>query len=220
MVSQSVNGVLVWQAAFRLGLARRVPSKAGDVVETPGRLGYTAGTLEVVLMKLHYGVFPTDFGWYAAIVSDRGLRYASMTPTALESVEALGPRLRGAALDDEAVAGVRDRIEGFFAGDARALEGIPLDLEGAPAFHREAWEACRSIPPGETRSYAWLAAEAGRPRAYRAAGQAMARNRVPVVVPCHRVIGSNGGLHGYGAGGLDVKERLLNAEASMVAALG
>ncbi len=167
-------------------------------------------------MNLYYDVFPTDFGWYAAVVSPKGLRFSSMRPSPDEAVEGLTIQMRGAVHDQEAVREVREGVMDFFAGDRSSLDSIPLDLEGAPTFHRAAWTACRLIPLGETRSYAWVAAQAGRPGAYRAAGQAMARNRVPVVVPCHRVIGSNGGLHGYGAGGLVVKERLLKAEAAMI----
>ena len=167
-------------------------------------------------MKLNYDVFSTPFGWYAAVVSEGGLRYGSMRASPGEAVEGLSRQLNGAVQEPEAVAEVREALLGFFEGDVRALDRVALDLEGAPPFHRAAWEACRGIPLGETRSYAWLAAAAGRPGAYRAAGQAMARNWVPVVVPCHRVIGSSGGLHGYGAGGLLVKERLLRAEAGMV----
>ena len=87
-----------------------------------------------------------------------------------------------------------------------------MDFAGAPPFFSAAWKACRSIPAGETRSYAWLAAEAGSPLAVRAAGQAMARNRFALVIPCHRVIASDGDLRGYGAGGLKVKAQLLNME--------
>ncbi len=166
-------------------------------------------------MKLHYDVFSTPFGWYVAVVSENGLRYGSMRQSPEEAVEELTPQLNRSFLDPAAVAVVREGLMAFFDGDRTALAEIALDLEGAPPFHRAAWEACRQIPLGETRSYAWLASAAGRPRAYRAAGQAMARNRVPLVVPCHRVIGSSGGLHGYGAGGLIVKERLLRAEAGM-----
>lgn len=165
-------------------------------------------------MKLYYDVFPTDFGWYAAAVSDRGLRYSSMRSSPQEAVESLTPQIKGAVFDQGPVREVRELVQDFFAGKPLCLDQIQLDLEGAPAFHRAAWEACRSIPLGQTRSYAWLAAQAGRPGAYRAAGQAMARNWVPIVIPCHRVIGSDGGLHGYGAGGLLVKERLLKAEAA------
>ena len=167
-------------------------------------------------MKLRYDVFSTPFGWYAAVVSEKGLKFGSMRRSPDKAVEELSSRLNGASQDPPAVAEVREGLMAFFDGDGMALDAIALDLEGAPPFHRAAWEACRQIPLGETRSYAWLASEAGRPGAYRAAGQAMARNRVPLVVPCHRVIGSSGGLHGYGAGGLVVKERLLRAEAGMV----
>jgi O-6-methylguanine DNA methyltransferase len=93
-----------------------------------------------------------------------------------------------------------------------SLDEIGLDLSGVTPFFSAAWNACRSIPPGETRSYAWLAAEAGSPLAMRAAGQAMARNRFSLIIPCHRVIASDGGLGGYGGGGLGVKARLLQME--------
>ena len=105
-------------------------------------------------------------------------------------------------------------------GDMSALENIALDLSNAPPFFGAAWEACRRIPAGETRSYAWLAAEAGNPLAVRAAGQAMARNRFALIVPCHRVIASDGDLRGYGAGGLRVKAKLLDMERERVAAAG
>ena len=167
-------------------------------------------------MKLHYDVFSTPFGWYAAVVSEKGLRYGSMRASPAEAVEGVSRHLNGASQNPSALAEVRESLLAFFDGDAKALDEIALDMEGAPPFHRAAWEACLQIPLGETRSYAWLASAAGRPGAYRAAGQAMARNRVPVVVPCHRVIGSGGGLHGYGAGGLAVKERLLRAETAML----
>ena len=98
-----------------------------------------------------------------------------------------------------------------------ALDDIELDLEDAPPFFRAAWSACRTIPPGETRSYRWLAAEAGNPRAVRAAGQAMARNRFVLIIPCHRVISSDGGLGGYGGGGLGVKAKLLQMELERAA---
>ena len=103
---------------------------------------------------------------------------------------------------------IADRGQGPLRyGDA----DVTLDVEGVAPFTLAAWEACVRIPKGETRSYGWLAAEAGRPGAARAAGQAMARNRFPPLVPCHRVIGSTGSLHGYG-GGLALKARLLEAE--------
>ena len=100
-----------------------------------------------------------------------------------------------------------------FLNGQRVTFTAELDLEGTPPFFRAAWEACLTIPRGERRTYEWTAERAGNPRASRAAGQAMARNPVPLIIPCHRVVGSGGGLHGYG-GGLAMKARLLAMEAT------
>ena len=88
---------------------------------------------------------------------------------------------------------------------------LPLDVRGS-RFQRRVWRALRAIPRGETRSYGWLAGRAGRRGAARAVGQAMARNPVPLVIPCHRVVGADGCLVGFG-GGLDLKQRLLDLES-------
>lgn len=94
----------------------------------------------------------------------------------------------------------------------------PYHLPGAPPFYQQAWEACRRIPKGEVRSYAWLASEAGRPRAARAAGLAMRANPVPLLTPCHRVLPSSGGVGRYGMGGPEAKARLLRLEGFAPAA--
>ncbi len=157
-------------------------------------------------------IFPSPHGWIGLIGSDLGLCRLSLKPTPEETLEDLGPALKGTTPDDAAFPQTQACLERYFQGEATALAEIPLDLSDAPPFYRAAWAACRRIPAGETRSYAWLAAEAGRPNAARAAGQAMAKNRLALIIPCHRVIGSNGDLHGYGAGGLAVKARLLQLE--------
>ena len=151
-------------------------------------------------------------GWIGLVGSERGLRRAALKPTLQEVLEDLGSDVDGADHDAGFFNDTVARLEQYSAGDLTALDGIALDLEGAPPFFRAAWSACRTIPPGETRSYRWLAAEAGNPRAVRAAGQAMARNRFVLIIPCHRVISSDGGLGGYGGGGLGVKARLLQME--------
>jgi O-6-methylguanine DNA methyltransferase len=92
--------------------------------------------------------------------------------------------------------------------------GVPLDLRGTP-FQVSVWRALLEIPYGETCSYAAIADQIGRPRAQRAVGAANGANPVPVLVPCHRVIASGGGLGGYG-GGLDAKRRLLAFERAAV----
>ncbi len=117
----------------------------------------------------------------------------------------------------DAAAAIRGRVEAWLRGAADDFADVPTPA--GTAFQRACWEACRSIPSGETRSYAWLAAAAGSPRAVRAAGQAMRRNPLPIVVPCHRVVGSGGWIGGYagdaGAAGatVAVKRGLLELEA-------
>lgn len=103
----------------------------------------------------------------------------------------------------------------YFAGDRTAFD-LPLDLEGS-GFRQRAWLALASIPYGATVSYAQLAAMAGNPAAARAAGHACATNPIAVVLPCHRVVGSNGSLHGFG-GGLDMKAFLLRLEGAPIGA--
>ncbi len=159
-----------------------------------------------------YHLFQCAVGWIALLGSERGLRRLSMKPEPQEALADLGPELDRSANDPSRFSAVQESLERYVEGDARALDDIGLDLSDAPSFFAAAWEACRRIPAGETRSYAWLAAEAGNPQAVRAAGQAMARNRFALIVPCHRVIASDGDLRGYGGGGLRVKAKLLELE--------
>ncbi|MDE0497850.1 MAG: methylated-DNA--[protein]-cysteine S-methyltransferase [Acidimicrobiaceae bacterium] len=100
----------------------------------------------------------------------------------------------------------------YFDGDRTSFD-VPLDLRGTP-FQEAAWRALGDIPYGSTRSYGEQAALVGRPRAVRAIGQANGRNPVPIVLPCHRVIGADGSLTGFG-GGLDLKTQLLQHEGAL-----
>ena len=106
--------------------------------------------------------------------------------------------------------GLTTRLAAYFAGDISAIDEIPTATAGT-AFQREVWRALRDIPAGETISYGELARRIARPSAVRAVGLANGSNPVGVVVPCHRVIGANGSLTGYG-GGLHRKEWLLAHE--------
>jgi methylated-DNA-[protein]-cysteine S-methyltransferase len=101
-------------------------------------------------------------------------------------------------------------ITKYFEGDLAAIDSLPVKTEGT-VFQRKVWDALRSIPCGTTMSYAQLAAQIGRPAAVRAVGLANGANPVGVIVPCHRVIGANGSLTGYG-GGLHRKSWLLKHE--------
>jgi methylated-DNA-[protein]-cysteine S-methyltransferase len=118
------------------------------------------------------------------------------------------------ATDERKTARVRGELERYLAGELRAFE-LPLAPVGSP-WQREVWGALTRIPFGETRSYGEIADELGRPGAARAVGRANATNPVPLVVPCHRVIGADGTLTGFG-GGMHLKVRLLEHERRVLA---
>lgn len=111
--------------------------------------------------------------------------------------------------------GFADMIQRYFAGDLSALDSLPVKTAGTP-FQRQVWRALREIPCGDAISYGRLAQQIGRPKAVRAVGLANGSNPVGVIVPCHRVIGANGSLTGYG-GGIERKRWLLQHESAAVA---
>jgi methylated-DNA-[protein]-cysteine S-methyltransferase len=111
--------------------------------------------------------------------------------------------------------GIGDRVRAYFDGDLRAIDVIEVDT-GGTEFQQQCWQALRTIPAGKTASYAEQAKRIGRPQAMRAVGLANGSNPVAVIVPCHRVIGANGTLTGYG-GGLWRKEWLLKHEGALQA---
>jgi methylated-DNA-[protein]-cysteine S-methyltransferase len=114
-----------------------------------------------------------------------------------------------------AVGAAVEQIEAYFAGDLKDFS-LPLDPAGTQ-FQRQVWMALAEIPYGATESYGELALRVGNPKACRAVGLANGRNPIPLILPCHRVIGANGSLTGYG-GGLDLKKRLLDHE-QMISAI-
>lgn len=123
------------------------------------------------------------------------------------------PGRDGWTSDDGAFTDAVAQLEAYFAGDLMDFD-LDLDLVGT-AFQRRVWEALLTIPYGETRSYGQIALQIGSPGASRAVGLANGHNPVGIIVPCHRVIGANGSLTGYG-GGLDRKKRLLEMEKNRV----
>jgi methylated-DNA-[protein]-cysteine S-methyltransferase len=109
------------------------------------------------------------------------------------------------------------QLRAYFAGELREFD-LPLDLRGTP-FQLRVWRELERIPYGETRSYSQIAAAIGAPHAVRAVGAANGANPIPIMVPCHRVIGASGKLVGYG-GGLPLKKRLLALEGALALPLG
>lgn len=112
--------------------------------------------------------------------------------------------------NEKPLATARQQLEEYFAGDRKDFD-LPLKIEGTE-FQVSVLNALQEIPYGQTVSYGEIARRIGRPKAVRAVGAANGRNPIPIVVPCHRVIGSSGDLTGFG-GGLDTKEALLRLEA-------
>ena len=166
------------------------------------------------MSEYYYAVLPTCMGWVGVLGSGKGIRRVALPqPSPQQAVEKLQPQARDAELLPTRFEALRQQLDAYFVGEAVTFDQ-ELDLKEATPFFLQAWAACRSIPRGETRSYAWLAAQAGKPRAVRAAGQAMARNPVAIIIPCHRVIASDGSLCGYG-GGLGLKQRLLDLERAV-----
>ena len=122
-----------------------------------------------------------------------------------------GPAGKGYTLTDAPVPPViRTAFEAYFAGDLTALDALEVETAGTP-FQKDVWAALRKIPAGQTLSYGALAAKLGREKAVRAVGLANGANPIGIVVPCHRVIGADGSLTGYG-GGLERKRWLLAHE--------
>ncbi len=147
-------------------------------------------------------------GWTFHVLSSRsGLRWVDLEGTAFpELAVRLGARI---VPDDEPNGAILSQLRDYLRGARRAFD-LPLDLRGTP-FQIDVWRAVEVIPYGTLRSYADVARAVSRPSATRAVGQAVGANPVALVVPCHRVVGTSGGLTGY-RGGLPLKERLLALE--------
>jgi methylated-DNA-[protein]-cysteine S-methyltransferase len=107
---------------------------------------------------------------------------------------------------DEAVSRIREYLRG------KTVEfSDQLDLSAGTEFQRQVWSSCRSIPYGQTRSYGWIAKQIGKPGASRAVGNALGKNPVPIIIPCHRVLAAGGAIGGF-SGGLATKRKLLALE--------
>ena len=119
------------------------------------------------------------------------------------------PSRGGWQRDDDAFSDAVEQLDAYFAGERQEFD-LELDLVGT-RFQRRVWEALLTIPYGETRSYGYIAEQIGSPSAFRAVGLANGHNPIGIIVPCHRVIGANGRLTGYG-GGLERKRVLLELE--------
>ncbi|UCE19927.1 MAG: methylated-DNA--[protein]-cysteine S-methyltransferase [Gemmatimonadota bacterium] len=166
--------------------------------------------------KLRYTIFPSRIGPLGLAATDRGICRLTMNADRGTFGIELETRYRCAAVDDDRSFGnERAMLEEYFQGKTKRFD-CPLHFVEGTDFQRQVWHALRRIPYGQVRSYAWVAREIGHPRAVRAVGGANGRNPIAILVPCHRVIRSDGGLGGFGAGP-EVKRALLRIEGVILA---
>ncbi|NEK57865.1 methylated-DNA--[protein]-cysteine S-methyltransferase [Geodermatophilus sabuli] len=163
------------------------PARFATVDTPPGPFTVVVGPDDVVLAS----------GWTADVSELLPVVHRALRPTWVEAAEHL-PAL--------------DKVAEFVAGDVTAIDGVPVRQRSGP-FLEDAWEVLRTVPAGEPDTYAAFAARCGRPAAVRAAANACARNAAALFVPCHRVLGSDGGLGGF-RWGTPVKRWLLDHEAA------
>jgi methylated-DNA-[protein]-cysteine S-methyltransferase len=161
--------------------------------------------------NLMYHAFKTRLGWIACLASPAGLVRITLPCESRETAVREVGKGADAVRSPEAFALVEAELMKYCEGHRPDFSAVALDLSGGTPFRRQVWSAIRSIPYGETRSYGWIAQKAGKPAAARAAGQAVGDNPFAIIVPCHRVIASDGALCGFG-GGLDMKRKLLELE--------
>ena len=132
--------------------------------------------------------------------------------TAEQAFQLLGSEALQASLAPSFFDNLIKRFKAYFSGHQVEFPD-KLDLSGATSFQRRVWEITRNIPYGEKRSYLWVAIQIGKRRAARAVGQALGKNPLPIIVPCHRVVTSDGGLGGF-TGGRELKRYLVRLEES------
>ncbi len=175
-------------------------------------------------MEFWYTLLPTLAGPLLAVAGRDGLQHLQILPEADAAATTLAGLIRTGAPAGEARPMVSEdpprfkalaaQLGQYFAGQRRVFD-LSLAPHGTD-FRRQVWARIRAIPYGELRSYRQLAADLGVPRAARAVGQAAAQNPLPILIPCHRVLGSDGDLVGF-AGGTDLKARLLRLEGHTLA---
>ena len=167
------------------------------------------------LLDAAYDVIESELGPLLVAVTDRGLARITYDADPEQELERLariaGPRVLRAS---RALDPARRELDDYFAGRRRMFD-LELDLRGQAPFAVAVLGELAKVPYGHTATYGELAARAGNPRAARAVGMVMNRNPVPIVLPCHRIVGASGGLVGYG-GGLERKEKLLRLEGAML----
>jgi methylated-DNA-[protein]-cysteine S-methyltransferase len=164
-------------------------------------------------MKSSYIIFQVQRGWMGLVGNEKGIQRIYLPGLGKEELrKRIQREFPGSGEGQTFLEGPKREMVEYFEG-GRSRFGMTLDLSQATPFQKRAYRVMLTIPFGEVRTYRWLAEKIGNPKALRAVGSANARNRWPVVIPCHRIVGSDGRLTGFSApGGLALKEKLLKLE--------
>ncbi len=161
--------------------------------------------------KYYYTLYKSPPGWIGLLGSEAGLcRVILPQPTDVKAVSLLLEKITEAVPSSAFFRDLVKRLKAYFSGENVTFPD-KLDFGEATPFQRSIWQATRKIPHGKTHTYTWVAEQAGKPKAVRAAGQALGQNPLPILVPCHRVTSTGGGLGGF-TGGLAIKKYLLKLE--------
>ncbi len=160
----------------------------------------------------YFTIFETALGWIGLQGSEAGISQATLPQSSAERASLmLGKEIINSINSSAIFQPVVEKYNAYFQGhEVQFTE--PLDLTRRTAFERSVWKATQEISYGKTKSYAEIARQIGKPAAARAVGQALGRNPLAIIIPCHRVLASDGTLGGYG-GGLEMKRYLLDLEA-------
>ena len=162
-------------------------------------------------MNFSYAVIETGMGWVGILGSEDGLRQIVLSQASPQAViYTFDEHLEGATNDISLFGDLPKRLIAYFNGEVVTFPDH-LDLADATPFQCSVWQIVRSIPYGQTESYARVAQQIGKPQGVRAVGQALARNPLPIVVPCHRVIGAGGEIGGFSYGS-EMKQQLRQME--------
>lgn len=164
--------------------------------------------------RLKYIVFGTKWGYFGLLGTEKTLFRACLAAKDAASAKiCLLQKINNARYDKKFAQDLRKKIVAYFEGSYIDFTDVKVDLRGYGDFGREVLTACRKIPPGRTKSYCALARSIKKPNAARAVGNILAKNRLPLIIPCHRVIRSNGKIGGFSAqGGIELKRKMLDFE--------
>ena len=166
-----------------------------------------------------FAIFETPLGACGIAWNARGITGLQLPEASAEATRARLRRRWPGALEAQPPADVRhviDRVLALLGGEAIDLVDVALDLDGVPEFHRKVYDVARTIPPGQTLTYGDIAERLGVPQEAREVGQALGRNPIAIIVPCHRVLAANGKMGGFSAnGGVATKRRMLEIEGAL-----